>query len=423
MAICLWFVSLGTRVNPLVDPILNGLRALDFFEKFLTHLATRYPATAKAYDVPARLSPLLICPDKIQLSNSLRTEAEKIVSAFWTLRNFPQRNHELENLEPAIPDPGNVSALMSYDFHVDASGQLRLIEINTNASLSLLVELLYEVHGIENPFSKSFRDEIIATFREELKLAGVIDPKQVAIVDERPQEQRLFIEFLMYKELFEKSGFTTHIADAIELQFVDRKLQFGTDTLDLIYNRHTDFYFQNASTSALHKTMISKAACISPHPHDYRLLADKERLMELSRPQAIENQPLSPDEKFAIEKTLIRTLDVREFCSTRDPQELWKERKKWFFKPKRSFGGKATYRGSSVTHPTFAQIIAGEYLAQEFVAAPVVKTPASGEDGFKYDLRFYTYKQRIQLSCARLYRGQMTNSQTLGGGITAIEWV
>ena len=378
---------------------------------------------AQTYDVANRLSPLLICPDALTLSKSLKIQAEEIVRAFWALRLDSARNHKLEIIDPAIPDPGNVSALMSFDFHIDPSGLLRLIEINTNASLSLLVDLLYEVHEIENPFSKNFRTEIVATFREELSLAGFSTPKTVAIVDEHPQEQRLFIEFLMYKELFEKNGFTTLIADASELIFENGKIKMGASALDLIYNRHTDFYFQTPGTSALHNAMMAKAVCISPHPHDYRLLADKERLMEFSSLQGIESLPLSTTEKSAIEKTIIKTIDVREYCSSRDPQELWKDRKKWFFKPKRSFGGKATYRGSSITRPTFANVIAGDYLAQEYVAAPVTQTPTGGADEFKYDLRFYTYKDKIQLACARLYRGQMTNSQTPGGGTTAIKWI
>jgi hypothetical protein len=69
---------------------------------------------------------------------------------------------------------------------------------------------------------------------------------------------------------------------------------------------------------------------------------------------------------------------------------------------------------------TFASILAGDYLAQEMVPPPVVQY--EGEEEMKYDLRFYAYRDRVQLACARLYRGQMTNSQSLGGGIAPIRW-
>ena len=104
-----------------------------------------------------------------------------------------------------------------------------------------------------------------------------------------------------------------------------------------------------------------------------------------------------------------------------DPVALWSERKRWFFKPRRSHGGKAVYRGSSMSRGTFDSILAGDYLAQEMVPPPVVSF-AGEEEPLKYDLRFYAYRDRVQLACARLYRGQMTNAQSLGGGIAPIRW-
>jgi hypothetical protein len=72
----------------------------------------------------------------------------------------------------------------------------------------------------------------------------------------------------------------------------------------------------------------------------------------------------------------------------------------------------------------FAQILAGDYLAQEYVPPSTLTIPVEEKPTeFKYDLRFYAYQDRIQLACARLYQGQMTNSHTPGGGIAAIEWV
>ena len=139
--------------------------------------------------------------------------------------------------------------------------------------------------------------------------------------------------------------------------------------------------------------------------------------MELSRPGAIEALALSSEEHATLAATLLRTLPIKDFT---DHQQLWSERKKWFFKTEHSFGGKAAYRGSSIARPVFAQILAGPYLAQEYVPAPAVKV---GSEEFKYDLRFFVYRDRIQLACARLYKGQMTNSQTPGGGIAAIDWI
>ncbi len=392
-----------------------------FFDAYISKACESYPETAKAVEIKNRLSPLLLCPEPLRLPRRLKAEAEEIVSAFFALRELPKRSRKLEELEPTAPDPGNSSILMSYDFHVDEGGKLRLIEINTNASLSLLTELSYETMNIENEFSSSFRSEIFKSFMEEWQLAKIRAterPQAIAITDEDPEKQKLFIEFLFYKELFEKNGIETQIVDAKTFSFTDGTLKHEDRNIDLVYNRHTDFYFETENTRALRSAQLARAACISPNPHEYRLLADKERLLELSRPGAIEALDLTSEQKSAISSTLIRTLETKDFA---DPDTLWKERKKWFFKPKRSFGGKATYRGSSMSRNAFAGVVAGEFLAQEYVPAPVVKRGEPAED-FKYDLRFYVYRDKIQIACARIYQGQMTNSQTPGGGLAPLIW-
>jgi hypothetical protein len=232
--------------------------------------------------------------------------------------------------------------------------------------------------------------------------------KNVAIIDEKPKEQRLYIEFEMYRELFEARGWTAVICDPSELRFENGALKHGEKKIDLIYNRHTDFYLETPALAAVRAAVEARAICLTPHPHEYRLLADKARLRDLST---------ASDVDPVIAQALIRTISAKSFTSM---DELWAERKKWFFKPGQSFGGKAVYRGSSLSRATFnKQIVPGDYLAQEYIPAPEVTTEF-GE--FKYDLRFFVYEDKIQLGCGRLYQGQMTNSKTVGGGLAAIDW-
>jgi len=47
-----------------------------------------------------------------------------------------------------------------------------------------------------------------------------------------------------------------------------------------------------------------------------------------------------------------------------DAEHWWQQRKQWFFKPARGFGSKGAYRGASVTHRVFAEIMQGGYVAQ-----------------------------------------------------------
>ncbi len=395
---------------------------MDFYERFVAQIEKRYPASARVFDPRANLHKPLICPDTIPLSRNYADQAREIVSAFWELRQLAERGRELASLNPTTPDPGNFSVLMSYDFHVDEKGQLRLIEINTNASMSLIVDLLHDVHAVPNLFSKNFSEDIVMAFLNEVRLALPDAPEEIraVIADESPEKQRMFLEFLFYQELFGNHRIKTEIADSRSLRFEDGRLKLNENQIHLVYNRDTDFYFENAEHRALREAMVSRSACITPHPHEYRLLADKQRLLELSKPGAVQALAISAEAKGVIERTLIHSWDLQDYG---DAEKVWNDRKNLFFKPKRSFGGKAAYRGSAIRRNAFAEIMQGSYVVQEYVPAPSVRLKSMPEDdGFKFDLRFFAYKDQIQLAAARVWKGQITNSQTLGGGVAAIEW-
>ena len=368
---------------------------------------------------------MLISPVPIHLPAALLKEAERVVAAFFSLRNDAHRDSRLSSLAPAVAQAANCSALMSYDFHIDSAGVLRLIEINTNASMSLLVDAMAEslTEAENKTMGRHFRRDIIATFEAEYAACGLARPlKTIAIVDENPLQQRLHIEFELYGELFRQHGYQVSIEDPGDLKVEKDRLVGQLGPIDLVYNRDTDFYLEHDKAMALREAANRQLVCLTPHPHDYRLLADKERLLELSISDELESAAITNDERATIRRALIQTIDVDSMTS---PDELWSARKKYFFKPRRSFGGKAVYRGSSTSRGTFEDILKGHYLAQENVPPPHVKWRSpSGEDlEFKYDLRFYAYRDRVQLASARLYRGQMTNSQTPFGGVTPVNWI
>lgn len=419
----------------------------DFYRDFLKTFARLYPQTALKENLESRISPQLICPQVMSFPRVWLAQAEGVVKAFSHLRELPEWKMRLANLEPAIPNPHHHSVLMSYDFHVDENNQLRLIEINTNASMALIADTSYQTFGIANGLTADFRKEILEAFLEDFlefsmqpskKMQplepskgkpslspGPEKPQNIAIIDDHPSEQRLYIEFEMYRELFEQNHLSARIVDPAELNFTDGALWFKREKIDLVYNRDTDFHLVEERSQALKSARDAGVVCVTPSAYEYHLLADKERLEELSQLSTIVNLALSVSEKAILSRTLIRTRSIAEFTDT---AALWSDRKKYFFKPRRSFGGKAVYRGSSVSRGTFQKILAGDYLVQDFVPPLTtqieVHTPAGTEiQEFKFDLRFYVYRDRIQLSCARLYQGQMTNSQTPGGGVAVIDWV
>ncbi|MES2964185.1 MAG: hypothetical protein V4760_09870 [Bdellovibrionota bacterium] len=384
------------------------------YDELLKCLAVLYPETAREIDLRKAVSPLIVSSQPVRLPRDLAKQAREIVAAFFALRGEPERSGRLSELDPAVPVPGNSSILMSYDFHVDPEGRLRLIEINTNASTSLVVDALMETKKSAREFSRDFRSEIVECFESEHDVARPGHKlKTVAIVDEHPENQRLFVEFKMYEELFRRHGWNVSIEDTSRLRVEGDRLVGTHGPIDLVYNRDTDFYLESSRVSALREATDRNLACITPHPHEYRLLADKERLFELCQPGVLEASALSASQKEAIRKTLIPSITIDPSV---DKEKLWSDRKKWFFKPRRSFGSKAVYRGSSISRNAFETVTGSNYVAQEYV-------PATTLGEFKFDLRFFVYRDRIQLALARLYQGQLTNSHTPGGGIAPIEWI
>ncbi len=97
---------------------------------------------------------------------------------------------------------------------------------------------------------------------------------------------------------------------------------------------------------------------------------------------------------------------------------LWHERRSLFFKPAAGHGSRAAYRGDKLTRRVWAEILAGEYVAQALV--PPSERRLSMDTAMKVDVRNYAYAGKVQLLAARLYQGQTTNMRTAGGGFAPV---
>lgn len=363
-----------------------------------TYLKSKYP------DVKTTLGGNAISSFHIELPQSVLDQAQKIVQAFFRLRNHPNYQLFVRSQTPDLEIKKNFSILMSYDFHLTADG-LKLIEINTNASSSLLFTHLYEMQGFASAaWGGSFLTEIKSTFETELNFLQSVTTPQACIIDEKPLEQKMYIEFELYKSLLKSWGWGCEIQD-IDLLREPQNFHF-------IYNRSTDFYFEKHP--ALKKLYEESNICFSPNPHEYALLADKQRMIDMSIENHHHAWGTPPADRDLILQTLPKCFD----SATTEMEELWTKRKNLFFKPKSAYGGKMAYRGSSISRKTFETMKPGEFLAQEYIPAPEL----SNGDDFKFDLRFYAYQDRIQLVGARVFKGQLTNFREVGSGIATVEF-
>ena len=217
--------------------------------------------------------------------------------------------------------------------------------------------------------------------------------------------------------LFRRHGIEAVIAAPEALQLRDNRLLHANGTVDLVYNRLTDFALSETAHAALHSAWRDNLAVITPHPRAHALYADKRNLIPLTDPEWLR--------RAGVASTLIETL-TRGISHTRlveraDAETLWAERKRLFFKPAGGYGSKAVYRGDKLTRRVWEEILAGEYVAQALVAPGERQVRVETEStALKYDVRCFVYAGKIQLLAARLYQGQVTNFRTPGGGFAPV---
>jgi len=320
--------------------------------------------------------------------------------------------------------PKAKGVFFGYDFHLNGQGA-HLIEINTNAGGGFLNELLIASQRNADLPGKTVAIEnlepaFLAMFRNEWCLERGSAPfRNIAIVDENPEQQYLYPEFLLAKRMLERDGLAVYIVDPAALKSREDGLYFGYEKIDMVYNRLTDFSLQQYP--ALSKAYAGGQVVLTPHPHAYAKYADKRNLARLTDEQGL--RALGADE------TDIATLQAgvpHTFVVTPEMEEmLWQERKSLFFKPDSGYGSKGAYRGEKLTKRVFAEILQGGYVAQKL--APPGERAVYLNDGeavsLKYDVRCYVYAGQIQLVAARLYQGQTTNFRTPGGGFALVRVV
>lgn len=358
----------------------------EFQNKLLKAFADEYPCCGQPEKVQESILHLST-QHKLELKKRVYVRIEKAIKDLYA---YAHSGDYLSMLLETLPSdeaeilkrrPANSSALMAYDFHYEAEKDLlSLIEINTNASAFLFADIANRMSG--NNMWQNACELLMQSFKDEgLK-------KDISIIDENPEQQKMFPEFLLYLEWFNQNGFSAQILDCEDPAVLDGK--------SFIYNRFNDFTLREKRSAKLRQAYLNSEQIFSPSPHEFILLADKLRLF-----------------KFAKANISDVIIPMKAFTDFESADELWGQRKKYYFKPKRLYGGKAVFRGSSISKTRFQTLNFDDYLAQE-------SRPPGQKEGFKFDLRFFVYRDQIQLGIARFFKGQLLNFDDPDGGLGPI---
>jgi glutathione synthase/RimK-type ligase-like ATP-grasp enzyme len=352
---------------------------------------------------------------------------QSVVSAIHEVSRLPAYREHVLSWAPDIAraDPGPVGVFMGFDFHLTASGP-KLIEVNTNAGGAFLNNLLaraqiacctpMEPQGRALPGADFARDAV-AMFEAEWRLQGLARPlRRIAIVDDAPEEQYLYPEFILARQMLAKAGYEPVIAAPDALQFSDGSLLHEGKPVDLVYNRLVDFALEEPRHEALRRAYEMRSTALTPNPHNHALMADKRNLVILSDEGKLEALGVPP----SLRETL-RAVPRTFILGATTAAEAWRTRKTLFFKPMGGHGSKGVYRGDKITRGVFEEIVKGGYVAQAFAPPGERMMRVEGVAApRKVDVRLYAYAGKAILAAARIYQGQATNFRTPGGGFAPV---
>jgi len=361
-----------------------------------------------------------------------RTQLEhmaRVIDAVERVVETPIYRHAALSWAPAIAsfDPGPRGGLLSYDFHLTPAGP-QLIEINSNPGGALLNAVLgraqrgccADAAGLMTaPMEPGdVERSLVEVFMTEWRLQrGVTVLRSIAIADEGPEQQYLYPEFLLFRELLKRHGIEAVICDPRELSTRNERLWHREHPIDFVYNRLTDFSLQLPTHAVLNSAYLAGEVVVSPHPRAHALYADKRNLTLLCDAEFLRTTGV-PDDVMA---TLLAGIPHTEVMTAENRTAMWANRRRLFFKPAAGFGSKATYRGDKVTKRVWGEIAAGTYVAQALVAPSERHiADAKAPTALKVDVRNFAYAGVVKLVAARLYQGQTTNFRTPGGGFAPV---
>lgn len=397
-------------------------------DRLRQHLETDPSLAGMAQDI-AQTRPHLFSSTVVFLSQAVADRIGSAVSALDRTMALPLYQDQALARAPAIAqhDWGPLGAFMGYDFHLSAQGP-KLIEINTNAGGGLLNAALARAQqacceAMDWAFKPDaalagLNDTFVQMFiREWQRQRGDAPLGLLAIVDDAPSAQYLAPEFELCRQMLQRHGIDARVVDPTSLAWQDNQLVHDGTVVSLVYNRLTDFYLTDTAHQALRQAYEAGAVVMTPHPRAHALLAEKRNLIALSDPAQLAAWGVGDADRELLGAIVPQTVRV----TPERAQELWAQRRQWFFKPEAGYGGKGVYRGDKLTRRVWEDITAGGFVAQAMVPPGERLIEVDGElTDLKFDIRAYAYAGQVQLLAARMYTGQTTNFRTPGGGFAPV---
>lgn len=397
-------------------------------EMLQKQLETDPSLAGMAQDI-ALTRPHLFSSTVVFLAESVAHEMRLAVAALDRVTSLSGYQTQALAQAPVIAQPhwGPLGLFMGYDFHSSTQGP-KLIEINTNAGGAMLNAALARAQKSccnvmdwalkPDPKLALLEDVFVDMFVSEWRLQRGQQPMGlVAIVDDEPAAQYLAPEFELCRQMLQQHGHEARIVSPESLTWRDAHLITDGQTVDMVYNRLTDFYLSEPTHAALRSAYEAGAVVMTPHPRAHALHAAKRNMVALSDMASLIAWGVNEDDRALLAAVVPSTVPV----TPERLEALWAQRRQLFFKPVSGYGGKGVYRGDKLTKRVWKEIAAGGFVAQTMVppSERLIEVDKVQTD-LKFDIRAYAYAGQVQLFAARMYAGQTTNFRTPGGGFAPV---
>ncbi|MEO5332795.1 MAG: hypothetical protein H7839_12290 [Magnetococcus sp. YQC-5] len=366
-------------------------------------------------------------PDRPHVNIPYR-DLKVMITLARVLRRISRTPAWEEVISPGLPttarfDPGHEAVMMGYDFHLTPQGP-GLIEVNTNAGGGLMAYCAQNPcfpagprfpDAIHDPNDRH-QDRLLNTFAQEISCfsQGLKRwPDTMVILDEAPERQFLYPEMCAFATLFRQRGSEVLIVGPEALEMGVEGVFHQGRRVEMIYNRHCDFYLESDVLAGLAAAWLNQQVCVTPNPRQYGMLADKRRLIAWSDPLVLQRLGLTQEEIAFMTRLVPKT----RFLADLDKNRVWAERNQWVFKPSIGFGSRGVLLGNKISRTRFNELDPAWTLVQQYI--PPSMTDVAGQL-MKTDIRLFFYRDQLLGVAARVYRGQVTNFQLPGNGFVPV---
>ncbi len=334
---------------------------------------------------------------------------------FQTMLSFARAAYQLKSnptylalLAEKLPETAkivseNPSILMGYDFHLNDTGP-KLIEINNNAGG------LWEKDDGWIP--QCSHPELPSDLQS--RLLGMFEAswQHIAIMDDNINQQYMYPEMQAYASLLESNGHKVSLVSPQDLKLQADGLYVQGMKIDMIYNRHTDFYLESEPMQHIRQAFMNKQVALNPYPRSYALIGDKNRMVDWWRDGLLES--CVHTEVLNLFRHVVPETHV---LSEYDKDQAWQTRKQWVFKPAARHGGKGVLLGKGMSRKRFDALETSSTVMQKLVPPSLIQI---GDVSYKFDIRLYMHGERLIAMAGRAWRGQITNFREEGSGWTPI---